>query len=98
MENMNPGGTEKDRAARSMILAAERKGKLPIPLNDDMNGIADCGVQNESQSQDGNKYNKQSIDNSNIPPDIQAAIQIALGNTKTHSIVVEGTSGSTEMH
>ncbi|KAL3773353.1 hypothetical protein ACHAWO_011002 [Cyclotella atomus] len=94
MENMNPGGTGKDRAARSMILAAESKGELPRPLNDDMNGADDCHVQNESQSQDGT-CSKQSIDNSNILPDIQVAIKIALGNTKTHGIVIEGTSGST---
>ncbi|EED86652.1 hypothetical protein THAPSDRAFT_38294, partial [Thalassiosira pseudonana CCMP1335] len=33
MENLNPGGTGKDRAARSMILAAEEKGELPPPLS-----------------------------------------------------------------
>eukprot|EP00580_Thalassiosira_gravida_P014202 CAMPEP_0201681936 /NCGR_PEP_ID=MMETSP0494-20130426/51365_1 /ASSEMBLY_ACC=CAM_ASM_000839 /TAXON_ID=420259 /ORGANISM="Thalassiosira gravida, Strain GMp14c1" /LENGTH=627 /DNA_ID=CAMNT_0048165689 /DNA_START=146 /DNA_END=2029 /DNA_ORIENTATION=- len=32
MESMNPGGTGKDRAARSMILDAERRGELPPPL------------------------------------------------------------------
>ena len=31
MESMNPGGTGKDRAARSMILDAEARGELPMP-------------------------------------------------------------------
>ncbi|KAL9186868.1 hypothetical protein ACHAXT_010588 [Thalassiosira profunda] len=32
MESMNPGGTGKDRAARSMILDAESRGELPPPI------------------------------------------------------------------
>ena len=32
MESANPGGTGKDRAARSMVLDAERRGAPPPPL------------------------------------------------------------------
>jgi cysteine synthase A len=96
MENMNPGGTGKDRAARSMILAAESKGELPRPLNGGRSNADDRHEQEKSNIQSlDSTCNKQPVDNSNIPPDIQAAIKIALNNTKTHGIVVEGTSGST---
>lgn len=94
MENMNPGGTGKDRAARSMILAAERKGELPGPLSEMSNGTNNWKCQNRSM-QDKSFDRNSSYDNYTTPADIKSAIHIALSNTKTHGVLIEGTSGST---
>lgn len=97
MENMNPGGTGKDRAARSMILAAEKKGELPNPLNEGVHKRGDCNNQVGSAQTKTDTCNtkNQSIDSSSIPADVQVAICVALKHTKTHGILIEGTSGST---
>jgi len=91
MECLNPGGTGKDRAARSMILCAEEKGELPPPYKASMiANKADSKITNISDAP-----NAAVKDHSNIPDDIHAAIVTALKNTKTHGILIEGTSGST---
>mmetsp|Transcript_7512 Transcript_7512/g.15407 ORF Transcript_7512/g.15407 Transcript_7512/m.15407 type:complete len:539 (+) Transcript_7512:27-1643(+) len=91
MECLNPGGTGKDRAARSMILCAEEKGELPPPYKASMiANKADSKITNISDAP-----NTAVKDHSNIPDEIHAAIVTALKNTKTHGILIEGTSGST---
>eukprot|EP00956_Cyclotella_meneghiniana_P034210 scaffold102469_cov36-Cyclotella_meneghiniana.AAC.1 len=104
LENNNPGGTGKDRAARSMIIAAERKGQLPTPLMEGSTSLS-CSNQNQQHNDDlnedddegNNKDNKTkcTLNNSNIPSNIQTAIETALIHTKTHGVIIEGTSGST---
>ena len=97
MENMNPGGTGKDRAAKSMILDAEQKGDLPHPLGfviDKRGGIVEQRDGSEHPESENNKV-ESTCDNSNIPQNIQSAIETALHNTQTHGIIIEGTSGST---
>lgn len=80
MENMNPGGTGKDRAALAMIRTAERQGLLPtceskisragtVPLANDVSPLQ--------------------------PPELHEALLEAIYRTRTGGIVVEGTSGST---
>ncbi|KAL7496455.1 hypothetical protein ACHAWT_008935 [Skeletonema menzelii] len=91
MECMNPGGTGKDRAARSMILCAEEKGELPPPYNASMN----ANTAERAIAIPRDISNTALNNHSNIPDDIHAAIVIALENTKTHGILIEGTSGST---
>lgn len=111
MESMNPGGTGKDRAARSMILDAESRGELPPPLKQ---GSIRCVVAN-GQENDANIISRQTEVNdnnimmassptsspnnndnsSNIPDNIHNAIITALQTTKTNGILIEGTSGST---
>jgi len=111
MESMNPGGTGKDRAARSMILDAESRGELPPPLKQ---GSIRCVIAN-GQENDANIISRQTEVNdtnimmassptsspnnndnsSNIPDDIHNAIITALQTTKTNGILIEGTSGST---
>ncbi len=92
MECLNPGGTGKDRAARSMILCAEEKGELNPPYNDTINAnTAERTISNISDTPN----TAATKDHSNIPDDIHAAIVTALKNTKTHGILIEGTSGST---
>lgn len=92
MECSNPGGTGKDRAARSMILRAEENGELPPPytvsMNENTAGRTATNIITSAPSTTDN-------DHSNIPVDIHAAIVTALENTKTHGILIEGTSGST---
>lgn len=99
MENMNPGGTGKDRAARSMILDAEQKGDLPHPLSLGVEKHGRRGMLGQRdgslQIGDGNNNGESACDNSNIPENIQLAIETALCNTQTHGIIIEGTSGST---
>lgn len=92
MECSNPGGTGKDRAARSMILCAEENGELPPPYTVSMNENA---VGRTTTNNSTSTSNAADIDHSNIPDDIHAAIVTALENTKTHGILIEGTSGST---
>lgn len=92
MECSNPGGTGKDRAARSMILCAEENGELPPPYTVSMNENA---VGRTTTNNSTSTSNAVDIDHSNIPDDIHAAIVTALENTKTHGILIEGTSGST---
>ena len=103
MENINPGGTGKDRAASSMILAAEKRGELPPPSK---NGKK---VTSSTCQHLGNKFNDTSYKDTkcnnnnptnnnsfaNIPPNIHAAILTALNNSETNGIIIEGTSGST---
>lgn len=91
MECLNPGGTGKDRAARSMIMCAEEKGELPPPSNNTMN----TNTAERTISNPGDTPNKAVSNHSNIPDDIHDAIVTALKNTKTHGILIEGTSGST---
>ncbi len=110
MENMNPGGTGKDRAARSMILASEKSGDLPPPLSTNCNihpVRVNCVYGDDSLNAAKNNTNimksnwndnskiSPSLDFSNIDSSIHKAILIALHATKTHGVVVEGTSGST---
>lgn len=111
MENLNPGGTGKDRAARSMILAAEEKGELPPPLSLGEGGGGSDRSKNEKRSNSSNSkhpnesttsINNGNINDSfssysfdNIPPNIHKVILQALHNTQTHGILIEGTSGST---
>ena len=104
MENMNPGGTGKDRAAMSMILAAEKKGELPPPLKNGKNDTSSiCHLLGNKlnttsrKDTDCNNNNPTSIHNSFaiVPPNIHAAILTAVNNSKTHGIIIEGTSGST---
>mmetsp|Transcript_30139 Transcript_30139/g.57662 ORF Transcript_30139/g.57662 Transcript_30139/m.57662 type:complete len:592 (-) Transcript_30139:172-1947(-) len=110
MENMNPGGTGKDRAARSMILASERSGDLPPPLSrycnhqlirgnrgygDDKTNTTNNNTDTVNCTRNGDGEISPSLDFSNVDPSIHQAILIALHATKTHGIVIEGTSGST---
>lgn len=93
MENMNPGGTGKDRAARSMILDSEKRGELPPPLVLTTRHN-NCYPSNQRTS---NPHNNDTCNSShsNIPINIQTAIQTALRSTQTHGLIIEGTSGST---
>ena len=93
MECSNPGGTGKDRAARSMIMSAEEKGELPPPYNTSTHEKNITITKVSSETED--VLNSLANDYSNIPDDIHAAIVTALKNTKTHGILIEGTSGST---
>jgi len=108
MESMNPGGTGKDRAARSMILDAERRGELPPPLVNDgsnketisENNGRDTGCGNGTTTTRQNATNNPipsspSNNTDSIPSNIHTAILTALANTRTHGILIEGTSGST---
>jgi len=68
MESMNPGGTGKDRAARSMILDAERRGELPPPLRRSAicsgNGSMhhhQSSVGDKNKSRDGNQSTNQTM-------------------------------------
>jgi len=97
MESLNPGGTGKDRAAQSLILDAEQRGDLPPPL---INGRDDmrCRSITSNDSGDGMKRSGQSPSSqppNNVPKNIHNAIQIAIQNTRTNGILIEGTSGST---
>jgi len=65
MECMNPGGTGKDRAARSMVLDAEKRGELPPPLarNDDIDDDSrhqriNIGVSKNNRISDGDELKK----------------------------------------
>ncbi|KAL7447393.1 hypothetical protein ACHAXM_010603 [Skeletonema potamos] len=92
MECLNPGGTGKDRAAKSMVLCAEENRELPPPYNDTINAkTAERTIPNCSYAPNTAALNN----HSNIPDDIHAAIVTALNNTKSHGILIEGTSGST---
>ena len=137
MENMNPGGTGKDRAALSLILDAERRGELPPPSK--VSGFEECiarhngyctrrvdtvggdngcdgagdkrgrcsnqDTKEQSPNQQLSKDDKHSnqsaapsstfISHNSIPSNIHSAILTALHNTRTHGILIEGTSGST---
>eukprot|EP00804_Cyclotella_cryptica_P022746 CCRYP_004990-RC/>CCRYP_004990-RC protein AED:0.42 eAED:0.43 QI:0/0/0/0.66/0/0/3/0/620 len=102
MENMNPGGTGKDRAALSMIMDAERRGKLPLPLNcgdKDNDGNNLNARQNATSSKNEEFRNTQSTTTAqkitSIPPLIHQTILTALQTTQTHGLIIEGTSGST---
>ena len=137
MENMNPGGTGKDRAALSLILDAERRGELPPPskvsgfedsiarnngnrirrvdtvggdngFDGDGDNRGRCSNQdtkeqspNQQLSKDDNYSNQSAVPSSalisrnSIPSNIHSAILTALRNTRTHGILIEGTSGST---
>jgi cysteine synthase A len=94
MECLNPGGTGKDRAALSMILCAEEKGELPPPFNSTAEGNSFETACDDAASQNTSSQ-REAMNHSNIPDDIHAAIVTALKNTKTHGILIEGTSGST---
>lgn len=91
MECLNPGGTGKDRAAMSMIMCAEQKGELPPPFNNYIT-VKDEVVHKANEN---GSFQSEGGTHSNIPDDIHAAIITALKNTKTHGILIEGTSGST---
>ena len=72
-------------------MCAEEKGELPPPYNALMNATAverAIAIPRDISS-------IAVKDHSNIPDDIHAAIVTALHNTKTHGILIEGTSGST---
>lgn len=111
MESANPGGTGKDRAARSMILDAEGRGDLPPPLRnanygdermlrcEDGDGNDSDQTPRLSNRNDNHPSSSSSSSSSssfsNIPPNVHEAILTALRNTRTHGIIIEGTSGST---
>ena len=106
MESGNPGGTGKDRAARSMVLDAERRGTLPPPLAPSRPGggggpieIDGPGGEASPKSDGSGRPHAATGDPGPppdcIPPEMHAAILTALGNTRTHGIIIEGTSGST---
>ena len=104
MESMNPGGTGKDRAARSMILEAESRGELPPPLKQGSRRVVTNGQENDTQissqsevmisASPTSSHNNNGSSN-NIPDNIHNAIITALHTTKTTGILIEGTSGST---
>jgi cysteine synthase A len=87
MENMNPGGTGKDRAAMSMILAAEKKGELPPPLKNGKNDTSSiCHLL-------GNKLNttsrKDTDCNNNNPTSIHNSFAIAsISSSRGHGVIV----------
>ena len=73
-------------------MCAEEKGELPPPYNASMNATAaERAIITIPRDISSIAVN----DHSNIPDDIHAAIVTALHNTKTHGILIEGTSGST---
>lgn len=89
MENMNPGGTGKDRAAWAMLFAAEQEGTLPPPIHENDNRAsptanshnAPATFSHSPQNETEQKY--------------EATIQQAMRASRTGGLVVEGTSGST---
>lgn len=93
MENMNPGGTGKDRAALCMIQHAEASGQLPTPM---------LG-RNRNQSRfqclnEGNDDTDATSENEDILgslSSLQQAIQFAMKRSQSGGLVIEGTSGST---
>ena len=108
MESLNPGGTGKDRAARSMILDAERRGELPPPSRNGINmNINSTDILRETDDQDATNNTHQSTKDTitatdqsstistDIPANIHNAIVTALHNSRTSGILIEGTSGST---
>jgi cysteine synthase len=83
LESWNPGGTGKDRAAKSMIAAAEAAGFLPSPKILDPTHL-DLALQ--VVSDDLGSSNKSDED---------AIIRKAMQRSVTGGLIVEGTSGST---
>jgi cysteine synthase len=85
LENYNPGGSGKDRAAFNMIIAAEKSGKLPLSKQ---NGVA---------LNDLTLYPKLDLKHpSNSPAEkFDTIIMQAIEQSITGGLVVEGTSGST---
>ena len=108
MESMNPGGTGKDRAALSMIRAAEAAGALPPPVSA-ATRTTSWPKTTTTPTTRGNQTNEQPLPPPPLPNDSQmqqpyehpsessmdAAIQQALQHSRTGGLVVEGTSGST---
>ncbi|KAL7565270.1 hypothetical protein ACA910_014563 [Epithemia clementina (nom. ined.)] len=100
MESMNPGGTGKDRAAWSMIRAAEEAQQLPYPIyaSQNQNGttkIADVDHAPEYLSGHNDGAIKLESSNENTGKSYDEIILAAGKLSKTGGIVVEGTSGST---
>ncbi|KAI2499300.1 pyridoxal-phosphate dependent enzyme [Fragilaria crotonensis] len=89
MENMNPGGTGKDRAALCMIQHAEASGQLPTPM---------LG-RNRNQSRfqclnEGNDDTDTTSENEDILgslSSLQQAIQFAMKRSQSGGLVIEGT-------
>mmetsp|Transcript_21708 Transcript_21708/g.52463 ORF Transcript_21708/g.52463 Transcript_21708/m.52463 type:complete len:641 (-) Transcript_21708:22-1944(-) len=71
MESLNPGGTGKDRAARSMILDAERRGELPPPLSRKCRGM-DCIYNGDHvggiRKRDADASTGEAYESSNVQP------------------------------
>ena len=99
MESLNPGGTGKDRAAWSMIRAAEKAQQLPPPTYSKQSSAPDMssdGTQSLRTAADtsetgSSKKGREHNDKKAYDDIIQAAGQ----SSRTGGIVVEGTSGST---
>lgn len=92
MENMNPGGTGKDRAAWAMLHAAEQDGTLPPPIQDHDNGTTNRS--NSTISPTTATPFSQSPQNE-VERKYATTIQQAMQASRTGGLVVEGTSGST---
>jgi Pyridoxal-phosphate dependent enzyme len=98
MENMNPGGTGKDRAALGMIRAAEASGKLPTVMmkkTENNESVTMTTVDEIATS----TYNNSNV-NSNTTDTTSVSfmddvIQQAMQRSQTGGLVIEGTSGST---
>jgi cysteine synthase len=111
MENLNPGGTGKDRAAWSMIRAAEASGMLPTLIQKKKKkkkklDEIDVTMSRKDINADTNSTNSKQNIHSNINHAtgetttcvvafMDAAIQQAMQRSQTGGLVLEGTSGST---
>ncbi|KAL7532161.1 hypothetical protein ACHAWF_004035 [Thalassiosira exigua] len=110
MECANPGGTGKDRPALGMLRSAERRGDLPPPLTE-AEGEGKSRTRGEDRAGDGTNVEDGGGDGggrrradrprggddgfSDVPPEVHDAVLAALRATRTHGVVIEGTSGST---
>jgi cysteine synthase A len=79
MENMNPGGTGKDRAALGMIRAAEKAGDLPVLCGSGYLKDIVCAGNGVASANDA----------------MDVSILEAMKSSTTGGLIVEGTSGST---
>jgi cysteine synthase len=86
LENYNPGGSGKDRAAWSMIRAAEQSGQLPKSkdLSTTMNDLT------LYPDLEGNVASSSATENAH-----DAMLRNAVERSVTGGVVIEGTSGST---
>lgn len=96
MESWNPGGTGKDRAAASMIAAAEASGLLPEPRT---TGVSSCCASTSLRNFKFENSSSTSTNNTNNSnhnnDDDDAILHEAMQRSYTGGLIVEGTSGST---
>jgi Pyridoxal-phosphate dependent enzyme len=92
LENANPGGTGKDRAALRIIETAEANGALPRPV---ATATATATTTRTPLSHPTKTIKDHSPSHSSMTDDDMALIYRATEQSRTGGLVIEGTSGST---